>query len=56
MHIALETEWRWSIGATDHAASEVRTAQHRPQALARRAKLAAFFGVLAALGESAGNP
>jgi hypothetical protein len=29
MHIALETERRWSIGATNHAASEVRTTQQR---------------------------
>ena len=49
MHIALETERRWSIGAANHAAGEVRTAQHRPQALARRGRLAALFGALAEL-------
>ena len=49
MHIALETERRWSIGAANHAAGEVRTAQHRPLALARRATLAALVGGLAEL-------
>ena len=49
MHIALETERRWSIGAANHAGGEVRTAQHRPQALARRATLAALFVGLAEL-------